>query len=84
MPNSDDEEEKEKRKRKRIENLENARKVKKIKASTEPRTKQKLKTASARVLKESQVLCGEETQAVLNEYLPLWEIWVYGWRKFSD
>ena len=67
MPNSDDEEEKEKRKRKRIENLENARKVKKIKASTELRIKQKLKTASARVLKESQVLCGEETQAVLNE-----------------
>ena len=64
VPDSDDEEEKENRKRKRIENLENARKVKKTK---EPRTKGKLKTASARVLKESQVLCGEETQAVLNQ-----------------
>ena len=64
VPNSDDEEEKENRKRKRIDNLENARKVKKTK---EPRTKGKLKTASARVLKESQVLCGEKTQAVLNQ-----------------
>ena len=64
VSNSDDEEEKENRKRKRIENLENARKVKKTK---EPRTKGKLKTASARVLKESQVLCGAETQAVLNQ-----------------
>ena len=38
--------------------------MKKTKASTEPRA---LKTASARVLKESQVLCGAETQAVLDE-----------------
>ena len=67
MPNSDDEEEKENRKRKRIENLENARKVKKTKAAAEPRTKRNSKTASARILKESQVLCGEETQALLND-----------------
>jgi hypothetical protein len=42
--------------------------VKKTKApaTAEPRTKRNLKTASARVLQESQVLCGEETQAVLD------------------
>lgn len=67
VPDSDDEEEKENRKRKRMENLENARKVKKTKAAAEPRTKRNSKTASARILKESQVLCGEDTQAVLND-----------------
>ena len=64
MPNSDDEEEKENRKRKRIENLENARKVKKTKAAAEPCTKRNSKTS---LLKESQVLCGEETQVLLND-----------------
>ena len=51
-------------KRKMIGNLENARKVKKTK---EPHTKGKLKTALVRFLKDSQLLCGAETQALLNQ-----------------
>ena len=82
VPDSDDEEEKENRKRKRLENLEKARKTKKMRALSKPRTKGK--SAAARVYKESQALSNLDTQAVLDQldhYLntyPKPGIWVQG------